>query len=209
MQPGTANVRHLLHTKAQPLGATQEINAILAVVALETDLIKHRSAGGHKTARVVAHPPAQQKRRERIDSDRKGARRQAVADIFAAAHVARTDRDVRPCVQPVEQQRDRLRRHRQVAVHPRYGVRVRRLDAGPDGRRETALIGSVQQPHARLTSRDLRHNLPRAVGRVVIYHQHLNRRAHTGQDAHDQDRDVLAFVIGRQDDSERQGRRGR
>ena len=91
---------------------------------------------------------------------------------------------------------------REVGVHLEdevVAVLERPLEPGDVRPSQAILRHPVQHVHPRLVRRELVGQLPGAVGRVVVHHQDLEARV-LQQDRGDDLREVLALVVGGDDD---------
>ena len=99
---------------------------------------------------------------------------------------------------------------REVGVHLHHHLGPQRIervaDAAHVGGPEPALL-ALQQAHAGIGGGELPHQPPGAVGALVVHHQeqHVGVGVQLGQ-ARQQQRDVVGFVVGGDDEARPRGR---
>ncbi len=126
-----------------------------------------------------------------------------MAGVTPAGPVAGADDDVGLAGQDGGQQIGQpLGRHGEVAVQPGHHRTPTLGNAPGDGRGQPALRGATDQAHPTIVLCLARHHLPGEVGRIVIHDNHL-RLGQRLQHGLDERADVVAFVVGGQDDGHR------
>jgi hypothetical protein len=109
-----------------------------------------------------------------------------------------------------EHLRNRLRRMTEVGVHAEDDFAAGLTETVEHRLAEPARAGPLDQPHPLFGPR--RHQFRRSVLAVVVHEQHFDRHAARGayrRDPLDQVRNVLHFLVRRDDDCQRAGREPR